>query len=132
MKLLLDNNLPPRIAQALNVLVEPDGHAVYHLREHFPPNTPDIEWLGTLGEEGGWAILSADMRIHKNRAEREAWRRSNTVAFFLTRWWAKQKFTNIAARLLTRWSDLDNQYRLVAPPAAFEVPPRGKLRQLKG
>lgn len=131
MKLLLDNNLPPRVARALHLLVEADGHTVTHLRDRFPSNTPDIEWLNTLGNEGGWAILSADMRIHKNRAEREAWRKSNTVAFFLSRWWSKQKFTAIAARILMRWSDLEDQYRLVAAPAAFEVRSTGKLKQLK-
>lgn len=132
MKLFLDNNLPPRIAQALNILVETEGHIVKHLQDMFPSNTPDVEWLGELGKQGGWSILSSDMRIHKNRAEREVWRRSNTVAFFLTRWWAKQRYILIAERLLGRWADIENQSRLVAPPAAFEVPPKGKLLQLKG
>ena len=128
MKLFLDNNLPPRVARALNELVEPDGHQVKHLRELFPANTPDIDWLSELGTQGGWTILSADMRIHKNKAEREAWRRSNTIAFFLTPWWSKQKFVDVAARLLLRWKDIEAQTRLVAPPAAFEVGPSGKMK----
>ena len=132
MKLFLDNNLPPRVARALNELVEPDGHQVVHLRDMFSHSTPDVTWLSELGSQGGWTILSADMRIHKNKAEREAWRRSNTIAFFMTRSWSRLKFTEKAAKILLRWSDLETQTKLVAAPAAFEIGLSGKMKQLKG
>jgi predicted nuclease of predicted toxin-antitoxin system len=72
LKALLDNNLSPRLAAALHILVEPDGHEVRHLRDRFAMNTPDIEWLAALGREGNWVIISADQRIFRNRHEREA------------------------------------------------------------
>ncbi|QRF57336.1 hypothetical protein [Variovorax paradoxus] len=39
-----------------------EGHIgeIIHLREKFKAATPDIEWITTLGKEGGWTIISRD------------------------------------------------------------------------
>jgi predicted nuclease of predicted toxin-antitoxin system len=44
-KLLVDNNLPPRLAEALNVIFAPD-HEITALREKFGrSNLKDEEWI---------------------------------------------------------------------------------------
>lgn len=63
MKCLLDNNLPPSLAKALDALSIhqfSDLEQVIALREKFPPDTADIAWIQALGQEGDWFVLSAD------------------------------------------------------------------------
>jgi hypothetical protein len=55
-------------------MAEPDGHEVKAKRDKFDTSmpVPDPEWLGALGQEGGWAFLSDDHRIYSNPQERQA------------------------------------------------------------
>lgn len=130
MRVVLDNNLSPRIAAALNALVAPP-HEVIALRIRFSPDITDVEWIGRLGEEGGWAVISGDLRITRNRAERDAWRASKLVGFFLSSGLNKLPLMKKAARLITLWDTIESQYRLVQGGAIFELPLRSqKLRQL--
>jgi hypothetical protein len=130
---ILDNNLSPLIAKAIAILVAPDGHLVSHVRYKFSPDTADIEWISALGAEGGWSVISADLRITRNAQERLAWRAARLKGFFLMPAW--QKLTNLrrAALLLEWWPQLTKQAELIGPGAAFEVPlrPHAKLRQLR-
>jgi predicted nuclease of predicted toxin-antitoxin system len=56
LKLLIDNDLSPRIAHCLHSLFV-DDHQIVSLREKFAQNTPDAEWMEALSLEGGWAVF---------------------------------------------------------------------------
>ncbi len=134
MKVFIDNNLSPYLAHALNTLLEPEGDQVIHLTDRFPPDTEDRVWIDALAGEGGWVVISADRRIDRNRLEREAWRRSRLVVFFLGPQWRRARNIEIAWRLLRWWPRIEEQVRLVAAPAAFELPlayGSGRLRVLR-
>jgi len=89
LKVFFDHNLLPHLAHALNILLGPEGDEVIHLTDRFPANAEDVVWMTALGDEGGWVVISADRRINRNRLEREAWRRSGLVVFFLTSQWQR-------------------------------------------
>lgn len=65
-----------RVVEALRAagatLVRPD--------DHFPPNTPDSEWLPEAGRRG-WLIVTLDLRIRVNPLARQALSRSGAGAF---------------------------------------------------
>lgn len=129
--MLLDNNLPPRVARAINSIVEPED-TVIALRDKFPPGTADVDWIDALGREGGWVVVSGDRRISRNRAEREAWRASKLTGFFLSKGLQKASVFKLTTRLLLLWEVMRTQHALVEAGAIFELPMRsGKLRQLK-
>ncbi|MGH7098109.1 MAG: hypothetical protein ACREE4_10690 [Stellaceae bacterium] len=135
MKVLLDNNLSPYLARALNALLEPEDDQVAHLTDRFPANTEDRAWIGALAEEGGWVVISGDLRIYRNRLEREAWRRSRLIAFFLAPQWGKARNIEKAWRLLRWWPRIREQVGIVDAPAAFELPlayGAGRLKVLRG
>jgi hypothetical protein len=134
LKFFLDNNLSPYLARALHTLLEPEGDQVIHLIDRFARDIKDRAWIEALAAEGGWVIISADRRIHRNRLEREAWRRSRLVVFFLGPQWRRLRNIEIAWRLLPWWPRIEEQARLVMPPAAFELPRdyrTGRLRVLR-
>ena len=85
MKFFLDNNISHRLAAALLVLenrVERGDWTVEHLRVRFEQQTEDVTWLEALGHEGEWIVISGDIRISRNPAEKAAWRESGLTAFF--------------------------------------------------
>jgi hypothetical protein len=132
LKVLLDNNLPPALAEALNALAGRENHSVEHLRKKFDAATPDADWIGELGREGGWIIISEDRRIARNRHEREALRKSDVITFVLAKSWKHQVYWEKASRLIGWWPDIVRQAEMVQAGAVFEVPFRrtGKFKQL--
>ena len=134
MKILTDHNISPRVARALNAFVErPDGSCVIALRDRFAPSISDIEWVRELGRDGGWSVLSGDLRIHKNKAERAAWMQTALIGYFLEPGLAALRPVELASRLLLRLEVIETQSRLISGPAMFSIPLRNSsaLRQVR-
>lgn len=130
MRFFLDNCLAVRHARALHAIVEPDGHTVLHLRDRFPADTPDVEWLRELGKESDWVVISGDVRIARSMHERAAWHESGLTVFFLKPGW-----TNIApleqhAKLSHCLQDIIECAHRAKPCSGFTVTPQGKIEQI--
>jgi predicted nuclease of predicted toxin-antitoxin system len=69
-RFFFDNNLPIRLARALQALAP--EHEIIHLIDKFAANTPDADWMRGLAGELGWVIISGDIRIGKNLHEVQA------------------------------------------------------------
>lgn len=124
MKLLIDHKLPPRLAQALNLIWEPD-HLVVALRDKFGrSDLKDDEWIIALGREGGWAILSADMNIARKRPSRDVFVSAGLVGFFFSPAMQKWPLHRQAARILTIWPQMVTHLTTTAN-GCFEVPASG-------
>lgn len=106
MKLLIDNNLPPRLALALNIIFEPK-HEVVALRDKFGrSDLTDEEWIIRLGREGGWAVLSKDMNIAKKKPSRDLFIGSGLVGFFFSPSMQGWELSRQCARVLTIWPQM--------------------------
>lgn|SRR5208282_6495130 len=124
--------MPPRIAEALQVLEGTEGHEIVHLSRKFSRDTPDIEWIQKLAEEGNWIVVSGDVRISKNEFERRAWLESGLTAFFLSKGWTSLKLWDQAWRLAKWWPEIVTQAERIRPGAGFVVPLKSaKLEQLR-
>lgn len=131
MKLFLDNNLPPRLARALSALFAGE-HEIVALRDKFPANISDKDWITKLNAEGGWTILSADRRILRNPSEKMALRASGLTAFFFGSTLAnKVGIEKQMIRILQLWDAIETTVKTVQGGAAYELPASSmKLRQL--
>jgi PIN like domain len=132
LKILIDNDLPPQIAVAMNAMVERHGHSIIALRHKFRLNTPDVDWIATLGGERGWSVISNNFRITRVANERQAWRQTDLVGYFLAPAWRKIAPIEQAARLLLWWPKLEAHNALVAGGSAHELPINAgsKIRQM--
>lgn len=122
MNVLLDNNLPPALARALNELTgsEWDGaHKVLHLRDKFPATTTDIEWISQLDLEGDWTVMTHDKL--KKGLEREALRRAGLKVFMLDSSWKDHRFWDKAVQLCRWWPSIIEQASRIRGGAAFRV-----------
>ncbi|MFG1383936.1 PIN-like domain-containing protein [Xanthobacter versatilis] len=119
MKLLLDHHLSPRLARALHALF--DEHVIVALRDKFDIRASDEEWITALDREGGWAVLTMDLRIRTRPHERAAMDRSRIVFFFLAGAWRGYAVEEQAARLIRLMPKIAAQVDL-AERGRFELP----------
>jgi hypothetical protein len=119
---MVDNDLPPRLAKALHLIFETDGDEVIYLRDKFGrADLKDDEWIGALGREGRWAVLSADRRIAKQRPSRELFIGAGLIGFFFPPSLQKEPLYRQAARVITLWPSIRTQVSLNAN-GCFEMP----------
>jgi predicted nuclease of predicted toxin-antitoxin system len=74
----IDRALGKSIGKALEDL----GVKVEFHNQHFPPDSPDIEWLPIVSERG-WIVLTKDENIGRNELEIQAMALANAKVFAL-------------------------------------------------
>lgn len=131
MKLLVDNNLSPRIGGVLRAAVPQSDCHIEHLRYKFSPNAPDDKWISALGNEGGWALLTLDRKIGKQPHLKQLWKATDLVIFFLQPAWRKLTPVPQAGRLLLRWQEIADAFKGATPPCGFEVPLTGRIKRMR-
>lgn len=133
MNFLLDNNLAPAFASALNALSQKDNHTVEHLRSRFASHTPDVVWIEELKSQGRWTIISQD-HFRKSDLEKRVLRDCGLVIFCLDKHWVKARYWDKAHNLVRWWPLIIEQTNLISGGAAFRVPWRisgqGKFAQI--
>jgi hypothetical protein len=128
-----DNCTSPVLAESLNGFVKHRGHDAVHLRDHFDPSTPDIDWIRALAKvQPTVIVISGDARIHKNKPERAAFRAALLRGFVLAPAYQKTPLHIVASVLIRRWPDIEDMVSRVDAPFLYEIPINysGKLRSL--
>ena len=131
MKLLVDNNISPRVARVLRAAFPESDCCIEHLRWRFSADTPDDEWISVLGTEEGWAVLTLDRRIGKQPHLKHLWKTTDLVIFFLRPAWSKCTPILQAGRLLLRWQEIADAFTSATPPCGFEVPLKGQIKRMR-
>ena len=126
MRFFFDNNLAPRLAHGFKAFVAGE-HEVLHLRDRFPANTPDVEWMKALAAEPGWVIISGDVRIGKNPHEIAAWQAAGHTIFFLKTGWTNIGFWEQVQKLAKCFPDLMESAQRAKPGMSFVVSMNGKI-----
>ncbi|HVU34914.1 MAG TPA: hypothetical protein VHE61_15885 [Opitutaceae bacterium] len=128
MKLFFDNNLSPRLARSLDELVKPE-HRVVHLKELFPPSTPDEVWMSELSRQDDWVIVSGDLQIRKNPHEIRAWAAAGPTTFFLKKGWIALPFWDQAWKFAKVFPALLAAAATAPRGSAFFITPNSKVEQ---
>ena len=130
MKCLFDNNMSPKLARTLNFLEGDDGITVEYLKEKFPSNTSDIEWINKLAKEGNWFIITQDNKIRKRSLERKAWQESHIPIVFLQKSWVKQSFWETTWKFIRYWPKLKESIYRNRKKESFELSINGKITEI--
>lgn len=129
MKFFVDNCLAIKHARALNALVEP-YHRIIHLRDKFPPETPDEIWLNELAKDGDWIVISGDCRIGRSAHERQAWHESGLTVFFLAKGWMNLPLMEQHAKLSHCLPKILENAERIKPGSGFSVSVKGVVEQI--
>lgn len=127
MTCVFDENLPPKLARALNTLEGERGIEVFHLRDRFPASTKDIEWIKSLSEINDCFVITKDRNIRRNPHELLAWKESNLKIVFLKKAWNNQSFWNQSWKFIKRWEDIKKKIERVD---SFLLPVSGKIEEI--
>jgi len=127
MKCLFDNNMPPKLAKTLSFLEGDDGITVEHLKEKFPPDTPDVEWIEKLSKEGEWFIITRDNQIRKKSHEIKAWQESHIPIVFLQKSWINRNLWEMAWRLIKYWPELKESVNRNRKNESFQLTINGTI-----
>ncbi len=122
MSYFFDNNFAPAL---VNILRELEVDAI-HLRELFPPNTPDEQWLPAVGA-AAHILITCDLNINRKSAEREALRGHRVTALFFQKAFMKRTTWEKALWLLRHWPKLHEQAQRLRPGSVMKVTDQGKL-----
>jgi hypothetical protein len=131
-RFFFDNTLPPRLAKAVEILAEGDGHEIKHLRDRFTEDVKDTVWIPELAKDRDWIVISGDVKITTARHEREAWFQSGLIGFFQAKGWTALPLWEQSWRLIHWWPRIVDQAGKVKAPASFLIPVKGaKFEQLR-
>lgn len=128
--------MSPHLARAIGELCKPehDVGEVVHLKDRFPQNIKDEDWINALASEGAWAVISQDA-LNKNHLEKAALRKSGLIVFTLQRQWTQEAHWNKAQNLVRWWPAIMDQSKKYKGGAAPAVPWRysgsGQFVQIK-
>lgn len=118
MKFFIDNNLSKRLANGMAAF----GEEVVHIKDLFPDNPPDVEWLQYIGENN-YFLITRDIRIRYNPLELQALRRNKVGAFFMG---GKQRTRcQLIQQLIRNWPRIKDYARRTHKPFAYRIRPTG-------
>ena len=122
MKVFFDNCTSPRFATTLHGFISHDGHEAHHLRDLFPPNAKDEDWITELGKDSAdWIIITGDRRFRSIRAAREAWKEYGLIGFVLAPAYQKTPVYQCASHIVWWWPRIEKQAELAAKGSLFEI-----------
>lgn len=125
MKFLFDNNLSSDLAHGIAKLRRNFNEEIIHLRDKFPEDITDEDYLNTLIDEGGWSVISAD-RFKKSLAERKAIQNPRINVFVMAKSFIKMRAWPRTKVLVNRWEDITTLAG-VTSGGLWEVRVKGKI-----
>ncbi|MCB2204812.1 DUF5615 family PIN-like protein [bacterium] len=125
MKAFVDNNLSSKLAAGMKGF----GEDVVHLKEIFPDDTPDADWLPYVGQND-MILVTRDNKIRWNPSEIAAFKAHNVGAFFLSG--KKRTACELIQQLVRNYPRMKELAGKTRRPFMFRVPPNGtKIEQLQ-
>jgi hypothetical protein len=125
-RFFFDNNLAPRLAHGFREFVAGE-HEIRHLRDLFPPDTADVDWMRSLAAQKEWVVISGDVRIGKNPHEIAAWKAAGHTIFFLKSGWTNIPFWEQVRKLAKCFEELIETAQKAEPRASFVVTVNGRI-----
>ena len=122
MKLLLDENLPPLLAESIQVLARNETYEVHHVIPWLGAGTSDVNWIKTAGRDGGWIAITNDHHISTRPHEIAAWRQNGLIGFVLPKMFNQLTFWAKAAFLTRWWDEIIKAARTAAAGDMYLVP----------
>ena len=95
-----DNDISFRIVHALQNLVH--GHKLLALRDEFPMNAKDTDWIPEAGRNG-WVVISRDFIQRRREAEHRALRDNRVKSIYIRQSGNPADLFADAARIIKQW-----------------------------
>lgn len=124
MTYIFDENLSPRIAQALAVLELP----VVHVNDRYGRGAREVDFLPNVAA-CGWVLVTCDRHIRTRPAEKLALQRAGVTAIFMGDKFPQSPFHKQALWFLQNWEKMEAVVASSRPGTCFKAT-RGKIERL--
>ncbi|HVT10941.1 MAG TPA: hypothetical protein VHE55_01635 [Fimbriimonadaceae bacterium] len=115
-----DNDISPRIVEALKKLVNPNDADLIALRERFPQNTKDVDWIPDAGKND-WVVISRDFNQRRRDSEHAALRLHKVRALYIRQSGNPAELYADAARIIKNWPKIYEWGRTAKPHALAKL-----------
>jgi len=97
-----DNDISFRIVAALRQLVPATEHELVALRDRFPIDAKDIDWIPEVGRNG-WILISKDSNQRRRESEHSALKQHQVRALYIRQSPPGAELYADAARIIKNW-----------------------------
>ena len=122
MTYFFDNNISRMIVTSLRA----EGIDAVHIQDEFPGNTNDVDWISLVGIKG-YTVVSADIAIRRNPAERHALEKANVPAIFLFTGYTNLSREGQESWIRAHWPAIDAAGQNLIPGAILFVTKEGDI-----
>lgn len=126
MILLLDENMPPRVADALHALGTVEA---YHVTKFLPRGASDMDVFELLREHASWVLVTQDRNITRRPQELAALRSAQVAAFVFTGK-ANRSLEEMLALLVSSLEQMRKKASTTARPFVYSVSDRRRYDRL--
>ena len=124
MEFYLDENLPPRVANALHALEQGEGISVYHTKVAFNMGILDPDLYPKLKERNG-ILITNDFKMLSRKAEYQLMISLGITAFFI-KFPSGANFFVKYKMIFDRWEEIKKICKENKRPFKCKIKPRGK------
>ena len=125
MKIFFDTSIPIKICRAIEILDEEGDHFL-HLNEKFDQNASDPTWL-MWAKKNGYAIITGDINISKNKHEKKLLNQLDLMAFFYAKRIGNEKLWKQASILIAAYPKIREIVRDDGNHKLYEITLQGKV-----
>ena len=127
MTFIFDNDISPRLALALQHLVE--NHQIIALRDQFKPDTPDIDWIPEIGRRK-WILVSYDYNQRRRTNERQALQDHHVRAIYIRHGRNPRSHFDDAARIIKNWPKIERSAQNAPEGELVRLDAKDKIEKL--
>ena len=127
MKIYLDENLPAKLAEGLNILEAPnqEGFEVIPMIKEFQRGAKDQDWIPVIGPEGG-VVITQDLNINRNRQLKQLYLDNELGIFFFAPPKKGYKYWDMVEQIIKRWRELKTLSKTSRRPFAYRCTSHSK------
>ncbi|MBW6479929.1 MAG: hypothetical protein K0B37_10910 [Bacteroidales bacterium] len=120
MKIYLDENLPSKLAEGLNILEAPnhEGFEVLPMIKDFGKGAKDQDWIPVIGPQGG-VVITQDLNINRNRQLKQLYLDNGLGIFFFSPPKKGYKYWDMVEQIIKRWRELKTLSRATRRPFTY-------------
>ncbi len=124
MKIYIDENMPPQLAESLNILQialnakNGSNIQVVSITKEFGRGVKDEDWIPLAGQEKS-IVITQDYRIQTTRHQRDLFQKHGLGMFFISAPKKGMSFWEMTKLLINRWEDILKIIRKNKTPFAF-------------
>jgi PIN like domain len=126
MKFFIDENLPPNLAEGLNLLEHPNNEEVevLSIQKEFGKGTRDEDWIPLVGQQQG-IVITQDFNLQRTQQQYELLRKHKVSVFYLRPpGKIPYKYWQMVEKIVLHWEEIKTKSRSTKHPFAYRITPK--------